>query len=81
MTVVVDDRQAFTLENFRRVAYAGERVRIGQKATRAMAQARALSTAQRDRGPLSASFALLESATRVGLALGRAEIGYSVAWA
>src|SRR5213592_4408792 len=40
MTVVVDDRQAFTLENFRRVAYARERVRIGQKATRTMAQAR-----------------------------------------
>ena len=40
MTVVVDNRQALTLENFRRVAYAGERVRIGQKATRTMAEAK-----------------------------------------
>jgi len=40
MTVLVDSRRDFTLENFRRVAYGGEGVQIGQEARRSMAAAR-----------------------------------------
>jgi histidine ammonia-lyase len=40
-TVVVDSRDDFTLENYRRVAMAGESVAIGPRATRAMADGRA----------------------------------------
>jgi histidine ammonia-lyase len=41
MTVVVDTRDDFTLENYRRVAMGGESVSIGQHAHRAMAEGRA----------------------------------------
>ena len=41
MTVVVDGRDDFTLENYRRVAMGGESVSIGQQARRAMAEGRA----------------------------------------
>ncbi|HLN05725.1 MAG TPA: aromatic amino acid lyase [Acidimicrobiales bacterium] len=41
MTVLVDTRDDFTLENFRRVAVDGESVEIGPVARRAMAEARA----------------------------------------
>jgi histidine ammonia-lyase len=40
MTVVVDSRRDFTLENFRRIALGGEGVRIGSEARRMMAAAR-----------------------------------------
>lgn len=40
MTVLVDSRRDFTLENFRRVALGGEGVRIGSAARQAMAAAR-----------------------------------------
>jgi histidine ammonia-lyase len=40
MTVLVDSRRDFTLENFRRVALGGEGVRIGPAARQAMAAAR-----------------------------------------
>ena len=41
MTVVVDSRDDFTLENYRRVTIGGESVAIGQEARRAMAEGRA----------------------------------------
>jgi histidine ammonia-lyase len=41
MTVVVESRDDFTLENYRRVAMGGESVSIGHQARRAMAEGRA----------------------------------------
>jgi histidine ammonia-lyase len=41
MTVVVNSRDDFTLENYRRVAMGGESVSIGHQARRAMAEGRA----------------------------------------
>jgi histidine ammonia-lyase len=41
MTVVVDTREDFTIENFRRVALGGESVEIGPVARRVMGEARA----------------------------------------
>src|SRR6516225_1355936 len=41
MTVVVDSRDDFTLENYRRVAVGGESVAIGQEARETMAEGRA----------------------------------------
>jgi histidine ammonia-lyase len=41
MTVVIDSRDDFTLENYRRVALGGESVSIGQQARRVMAEGRA----------------------------------------
>jgi histidine ammonia-lyase len=41
MTVTIEDRSAFTLENFRRIAAGGEDVLIGEQAVAAMAAARA----------------------------------------
>ncbi len=40
MTVVVDRRADFTLDSFRRVAFAGEQAEIGAAAREAMAAAR-----------------------------------------
>ena len=39
MTVVVDTREDFTIENFRRVALGGESVEIGPVARRVMGEA------------------------------------------
>src|SRR5437764_5395513 len=41
MTVVVNSRDDFTLENYRRVAMGGESVTIGPEARRALAEGRA----------------------------------------
>jgi histidine ammonia-lyase len=41
LTVVVDSREDFTIENFRRVALGREKVEIGPRALRVMAEARA----------------------------------------
>src|SRR5215813_2936600 len=41
MSVVINSRDDFTLENYRRVAVAGESVAIGPEARRAMAEGRA----------------------------------------
>jgi histidine ammonia-lyase len=69
MTVLVDNRRDFTLENFRRVGLGGEGVRIGSKARRAMAAARESFMALLDSDRTAFIYG---TTTRAGIEVGRA---------
>jgi histidine ammonia-lyase len=68
MTVLVDSRRDFTLENFRRVALGGEGVRIGAEARRSMAAAREsfMALLESDRTAF-----IYGTTTRAGIEVGR----------
>jgi histidine ammonia-lyase len=68
MTVLVDSRRDFTLENFRRVAVGGEGVRIGTEAQRAMTAAREsfMALLESDRTAF-----IYGTTTRAGIEVGR----------
>jgi histidine ammonia-lyase len=68
MTVLVDTRRDFTLENFRRVALGGEGVRIGAEARRAMAAARESFMALLDSDRTAFIYG---TTTRAGIEVGR----------
>jgi histidine ammonia-lyase len=68
MTVLVDSRRDFTLENFRRVALGGEGVRIGAEAQRAMAAARESFMALLDSDRTAFIYG---TTTRAGIEVGR----------
>jgi histidine ammonia-lyase len=69
MTVLVDSRQDFTLENFRRVAFGSEGVQIGPEARRAMTAAREsfMTLLDSDRTAF-----IYGTTTRAGIEVGRA---------
>ena len=69
MTVVVDSRQDFTLEAFRRVTRGGEGVRIGPQARQAMESARASFMALLDSDRTAFIYG---TTTRPGIEVGRA---------
>lgn len=68
MTVLVDSRRDFTLENFRRVALGGEGVQIGQGARRRMAAARESFVALLDSDRTAFIYG---TTTRAGIEVGR----------
>ncbi len=69
MTVVVDTRADFTLENFRRVALGGENVRIGPRAVERMEATRASFVALLDSDRTAFIYG---TTTRPGIEVGRA---------
>jgi histidine ammonia-lyase len=69
MTVVVDTRQDFTLENFRRVALGGESVQIGPRARQTMESTRASFVALLDSDRTAFIYG---TTTRPGIEVGRA---------
>ena len=69
MTVVVDTRQDFTLENFRRVALEGESVRIGPRALERMESTRASFIALLDSDRTAFIYG---TTTRPGIEVGKA---------
>ena len=69
MTVVVDTREDFTLENFRRVALGGEGVRIGPRARERMESTRASFVALLDSDRTAFIYG---TTTRPGIEVGRA---------
>ncbi len=71
MTVVVDTREDFTLENYRRVAFGGEGVRIGPRAVERMAATRASFMALLDSDRTAFIYG---TTTRPGI-----EVGHAVA--
>jgi histidine ammonia-lyase len=68
MTVLVDSRRDFTLENFRRVALGGEGVQIGPEARRTMAAARESFMALLDSDRTAFIYG---TTTRAGIEVGR----------
>jgi histidine ammonia-lyase len=68
MTVLVDSRRDFTLENFRRVALGGEGVRLGAEARQAMAAARESFMALLDSDRTAFIYG---TTTRAGIEVGR----------
>jgi histidine ammonia-lyase len=68
MTVLVDSRRDFTLENFRRVAFGCEGVRIGAEARRSMAAARESFMALLDSDRTAFIYG---TTTRAGIEVGR----------
>jgi histidine ammonia-lyase len=69
MTVIVDTREDFTLENYRRVALGGESVRIGPRARERMESARASFVALLDSDRTAFIYG---TTSRPGIEVGRA---------